>query len=260
MMRAMADTSALIEAIKRELRTREKTYAELADALEMSESSVKRMFSQKDMPLTRIDEICGFLGIDFATLAREVVNDTPLTSELTYEQEAALVKDPMLLLVAICVLSQWSFDQITQTYAVSDAQCTAKLLGLDKLGVIDLKPLNRYSLKVARTFRWRSDGPIRQFFLTHITGEYFGGRFDRPGENLLMVHGNINPAAAAVLAERMTRLGQDFASQHKADQKLDEEFRDGFTMILGLRRWEFSAFTGMRRRPAERAAMAAEGK
>lgn len=243
----MADTTLLIDILKLELKTQDRTYAELAQALDMSESSVKRMFSQKEMPLSRIDEVCRFLNTDFASIARAVANAVPLMSELTYAQETAVAGDPKLLLVAICVLSYWTFDQMVATYKLSEAECTGKLLALDKVGVIELKPLNRYTLKVAKTFRWLPDGPIRQFFLTHIVGEYFGGRFDKEGETLLMVHGNINNAVAASFAERIARLSQDFGAQHLADQKLDPRHRDGFTMILGLRRWEFSAFTDMRR-------------
>jgi DNA-binding Xre family transcriptional regulator len=244
----MADTTLLIDVIKQELKSRNKTYADMAGALEMSESSIKRMFSKKEMPLSRIDDVCRFLGTDFADLARKVANALPLMTELTYEQEAAVVKDPLLLLVAICVLSYWEYEQIVQIYQLTEAQCTAKLLALDKLGVIELKPMNRYRLKVAKTFRWRGDGPIRGYFTQHVVGEYFAGRFDREGETLLMVHGNINRAVAPNFVERINRIGQDFAAQHLADKKMDEKHRDGFTMIVGFRRWEFSAFTGMRRK------------
>lgn len=243
----MSDTALLIDVMKQELKAQDKTYADLAEALEMSESSVKRMFSKKEMPLTRVDDICRLLNTDFAELSRKVAHATPLMAQLTYEQETAVSKDPKLLLCAICVLSYWMFEQIVQTYQITEAETTAHLVTLDKLGVIELKPLNRYRLKVAKTFKWRSDGPIRQYFLQHVVGEYFGGRFDRDGETLMMVHGNINRATAPVFVERLQRLGQDFSAQHLADQKIDAKHRDGFTMIVGFRRWEFSAFTGLRR-------------
>jgi Cro/C1-type HTH DNA-binding domain len=243
----LSDTALLIDVMKQELRAQEMTYAHVAEALEMSESSVKRMFSKKEMPLTRVDDICRLLNTDFAELSRRVSVAVPLVGELTYEQELAVSKDPKLMLCATCVLSHWTFEQIVQTYQISELETTACMLMLDKLGVIELKPLNRYRLKVSKTFTWRSDGPIRQFFLTHIVGEYFGGRFDQDGEMLLMVHGSINEAIAPTFVERLQRLGQDFSAQHLADQKIDPKHRDGFTMIVGFRRWEFSAFTGLRR-------------
>jgi transcriptional regulator with XRE-family HTH domain len=243
----MADTTLLIDVLKRELKAHGKTYAELATALAVSESSVKRMFSQKEMSLSRLDDICRFLHTDFATLSRAALELAPGLSELSYAQEAAVVKDPLLLLVAICVLSHWRFEEVVEVYAITEAQCVARFAALDKLGVIELKPLNRYRLKVAKTFRWLPDGPIRQYFMQHIVGEYFGGRFDRAGETLLMVHGNFGKASAIEFAERLTRLGQDFAAQHLTDQKLSEEHREGHTLIVGLRHWEFSGIGQFRR-------------
>lgn len=243
----LSDTALLIDVMKQELKAQDMTYAHVAEALEMSESSVKRMFSKKEMPLTRVDDICRLLNTDFAEISRRVSLAIPLMSELTYEQELAVSKDPKMLLCAICLLSYWTFEQIVGTYQISEAQTTVCFVQLDKLGFIELKPLNRYRLKVAKTFTWRSDGPIRQYFLTHVVGEYFGGRFDGEGETLMMVHGNINEAMAPTFVERLQRLGQDFSAQHLADQKIDPKHRDGFTMIVGFRRWEFSAFTGLRR-------------
>ena len=66
----MSTTADLITVLKRELKTAGITYAQLAVALGMAESSIKRMLSQGDMPLSRIDAICQVLRTDFAELAR----------------------------------------------------------------------------------------------------------------------------------------------------------------------------------------------
>ena len=54
----MPQTAALVDALKRELRTRKLTYAQVATHLAMSEASVKRMFSRNEFTLERIDAIC----------------------------------------------------------------------------------------------------------------------------------------------------------------------------------------------------------
>jgi hypothetical protein len=50
-----------------------------------------------------------------------------------------------------------------------------------------------------------------------------------------------------VFVERIQRVAQDFAKQHLADQKLPADMRDGYTLLLAMRRWEFEAFTALRR-------------
>ncbi len=243
----MSTTADLVLALKKELKSAHMTYADLARALGMAESSVKRMLAKGDMPLSRIDAICRALKLDFADLARRVADAQPLLAEMTQEQERAVVADKKLLLAAICVLSQWTLEQITAYYRLSEAEGIKYLAQLDRIGIIELRPLNRYRLKLAKTFRWRPHGPVMTYFREHALMDYYAGGFDGPGEGLLMVHGAISRALAPAFLERMQRVAQDFAQQHLADQKLHETDREGYTLLLAMRRWEFEAFAALRR-------------
>jgi len=245
----MSSTQDLVAALKAELRASGITYAQLAKDLKLAESSVKRIFAKGDMPLSRIDEVLAVLKMDFAELAARVVHAQPLVKELTLDQEKAVVADRKLLLVAISVLSHWTFEQIVSTYTLSDAECVAALVRLDRLGIIDLRPLNRYRLKLDKTFRWRPMGPVMTYFRRHVVDDYFNGGFNGEGETLMLVHGQIGRAQAAMFVERLQRLAQDFAQQHLADQKLPPQQKDGYTMVIGMRSWLFAAFRDLQRRP-----------
>ena len=89
----MSTTADLVSAIKKELKAAHMTYTDLAVALGLAESSVKRMLAKGDMPLSRIDAMCRALKLDFADLARRVADTQPLLAELTQEQERAVVAD-----------------------------------------------------------------------------------------------------------------------------------------------------------------------
>ncbi len=243
----MSTTADLITALKRELKSARMSYADLAAALGLAESSVKRMLSRGDMPLSRIDAICRALKLDFADLARCVADAQPLLAQLTAEQERAVVADKKLLLVAICVLSQWTLEQIVAAYRLSEAECIGYLVQLDRIGIIELRPLNRYRLKLAKAFRWRPHGPVMDYFRDNALLDYFSGGFDGAGEGLLLVHGSVSRSLAPLFLERMQRVAQDFAQQHLADQKLQEKDREGYTLLLAMRSWEFEAFTAFRR-------------
>jgi DNA-binding Xre family transcriptional regulator len=243
----MSTTADLVTALKKELKAAQMTYADLARGLGMAESSVKRMLAKGDMALSRIDAICRVLKLDFAELARRVADAQPLLSQLTQEQERAVVADKKLLLAAICVLSQWTLEQITTEYRLTQAECIRYFAQLDRIGIIELKPLNRYRLKLAKTFRWRAHGPVMDYFREHAVLDYFAGGFDGPGETLLLVHGAVSRAIAPSFVDRLQRVAQDFAQQHQADQKLPAKEREGYTLVLAMRSWEFSAFTQLRR-------------
>ncbi len=243
----MSTTADLVIALKRELKAARMSYADLALALGLAESSVKRMLSKGDMPLSRIDAICRALKLDFADLARRVADAQPLLAQLSQDQERAVVADKKLLLVAICVLSQWTLDQIVASYRLSEAQCIGYLAQLDRIGIIELRPLNRYRLKLAKAFRWRPHGPVMEYFRDNALLDYFSGGFDAAGEGLLLVHGSVSRALAPSFFERMQRVAQDFAQQHLADQKVQDKDRCGYTLLLAMRSWEFEAFAALRR-------------
>ncbi|MDW5442537.1 helix-turn-helix transcriptional regulator [Polaromonas sp. SM01] len=243
----MSTSADLVTALKKELKSAQMTYADLARALGMAESSVKRMLSRGDMPLSRVDAICRALKLDFADLARRVADSQPLLAELTEAQEKAVVADKKLLLTAICVLSQWTLEQITGSYRLTETECIKYFAQLDRIGIIELKALNRYRLKLAKTFRWRPHGPVMDYFRDNALLDYFSGGFDGSGEGLLLVHGAISRGLAPSFLERMQRVAQDFAQQHQADQKLADKDREGYTLLLAMRSWEFEAFTALRR-------------
>ena len=243
----MSSTKDLVTALKAELKAAGITYADLAAHLDMAESSIKRMFSQADMPLSRIDECLRVLRMDFADLARRVADAQPLRGELSLEQERSVIADPKLLLMAICCLSQWTFDQIVTTYTYSDAEAVTYLAKLDRLGIIELRPMNRYRLLVAKTFRWRPNGPVMDYFRHHVAADYFDAAFDGEGEMLMLVHGQIGRSLAIAFNERLGRVAQDFAQQHLADQKLPPDQKRPYTLLIGMRSWLFEAFRDLKR-------------
>ncbi len=243
----MTTTADLVLILKKELKAARMTYADLAQSLGMAESSVKRMLSKGEMTLSRIDTICHALKLDFGELANMLSQARPLLSEMTEAQEKAVVSDKKRLLVTICVLSQWTLTQMMNAYQLTEVEGIKYLTQLDRIGIIELRPLNRYTLKLSKVFRWRPQGPVMRFFREHALMDYFSGGFDGPGETLMVVHGSVARSVAPQFMERLQRVAHDFAQQHLADQKLAEKDREGYTLLLGMRRWEFEAFTKLRR-------------
>ena len=85
------------------------------------------------------------------------------------------------------------------------------------------------------------------YFRENAVLDYFSGGFGGHGEGLLMVHGTISRSLAPTFMERLQRVAQDFSQQHQADQKLADKDREGYTLVLAMRSWEFGAFEQLRR-------------
>lgn len=243
----MSSPEQVLDVLRAELRATGITYKGLAERIGVSESSVKRMFGQKDMALSRLAQICQVTGIAMEDVLRRAADARPQADALTLPQETSLVANPRLLLMAICCLGHWSLEQVIETYRLTEAESITLLAELDRLGLIELKPLNRYSLRVSNAFRWLPDGPVQRFFREHVVADYFAGGFTRPGEALMCLPARLSSASAQELAQKIAQLAGDLARLHRNDRRLPLDDREGYTLLLGFRSWEFAAFTALRR-------------
>ena len=246
----MSTPEAVIQVLRANLRAARITYKVLASRVGLSESSLKRVFGQKDMSLSRLNRICKAAGIAMEDVLRQAADQAPRTDMLTLAQERSLSSDPRMLLVAICCLGSWRLAQIVETYDLTEAECIHCLARLDRLGLIVLKPDNSYRLKVSHTFHWRPDGPAQQFLRAHVVPDYFNAGFEHEGEAVLCVPARVSLNSAVEMVQKIRQLGTDLARLQQQDLKLEPAARDGYTLLVGLRCWEFSAFTALRRPPA----------
>jgi transcriptional regulator with XRE-family HTH domain len=255
----MAQSAALIDVLKRELKARGVRYADLARHLHLSEASVKRLFSGRSFTLSRLDQICSYAGIEFPDLARALAREDILVSQLTYEQEKEIVSDRKLFLVAVCVLNHVNAEQIVRKYDITEAECVGLLARLDRLEFIELQPGNRVRLLVSRTFSWLPDGPIQRFFNEQAHNEFFRSRFDRADEFMLVVNGMLSGHSSAAVVERLKKVAREFSALHSEDMRLPLEQRSAMSVLVAFRHWELDAFAELKRQrqPAMRLVNAA---
>jgi DNA-binding Xre family transcriptional regulator len=243
----MAQTRALIGALKQVLKSRQITYAELARRLAMSEASIKRVFARQTFTLERLDRICDLLGIEITDLAKMVEHDAERVTALTWAQEKEIVSNPKLLLVAVHALNHWTLDEIVEHYVISRTDCIRELARLDRLRIIDLLPNNRIKLLVARNFSWLPDGPIRQLFRSQVQTDFFSGRFDGKGETLAFVSGMLSANSNAVILNHIRRISAEFTELHNQDTGLAFADRFGTSLMIAMRPWLPEMFKKLRR-------------
>ena len=244
----MAQSGALVDVLKRELKARGVTYAQVARKLELSEASVKRMFSRRDFTLRRLDEICELTSAEFSDLARLLQRQDTLISQLTWEQEKEIVSNRKLFLVAVCALNHVTLEQMIAAYQIEKAECIQLLLKLDRLGFIQLQPNNRIKLLVSHSFSWLPDGPIQRFFNQQAHNEYFRSRFDRRHEYMVVVNGMLSGNSSATMVSRLKRVAREFSELHNEDARSRRGGRSSMSLLVAIRHWELDAFAELRRR------------
>ncbi len=244
---SMSQAILLVETLKKGLRQRGLTYARVARALHLSESSVKRLFSQRDLSLERVEQICRLMKIELTDLLELMHAAEARIAELTEEQEKVLVDDPKLLLVGILAISFWSFADILKTFRISRTDLVRLLVRLDRMRVIDLLPDNVIKVRLARNFAWRKDGPLQRFFEARIQQQFFESTFSRPGELRIVTFGALSRRSNELLQQRLRHLSEEFDSLVQEDKSLDHKMRRATTIILAIRTWEPAQFTALRR-------------
>lgn len=242
----MAQTTALVDALKQVLREQGITYADVAKKLKLSLPSVKRLFADKQFSLRRLDQVCEMAGIEISDLARRVQQDKEI-SQIAWEHEEELVSDLKLLIVAVSALNRWSFSEIFSTYKLSEPELIQRLARLDRMKLIELMPGNRIRPLVSTSFHWHSGGPIQRFFEAQVQADFFKCAFNQPGELRLFVTGMLSRDSNAQIQQKMQRLAQDFRHLNEEDKTLPLAERFGTSLVLALRPWELAVFAKLRR-------------
>lgn len=242
----MAQTTVIMEALKKALKEHGLTYQQVAQELELSEASVKRLFASRQFSLKRLDQVCEMMGLEISDLVRGLTPEARINS-LSREQEQALVSETPLLLIAICAVNHWTFEQILETYRFSEPELIQYLARLDRMGIIELLPGNRIKALISHDFSWQKNGPIQAFFESQVQGDFFQCHFNRPGELRLFLSGMLSTHANEAMQQKMRRLAQEFRHSHQEDLRLPLDQRHGMSLMLALRPWEMAAFEQFRR-------------
>ncbi|MRV74944.1 helix-turn-helix domain-containing protein [Duganella sp. FT92W] len=243
----MSHTSLMIDALKRQLKAKAITYAELGKRIGLSEPSVKRMFAQRSFTLERLEQVLDVVGMDFAELAQAATDAPQLISQLTYAQEEEIIGDTKLLVVAVAALNQIPVDEIAAVYRISVAETVKYLLRLDRIGFLTLLPNNRVKLLVSRTFSWIPNGPIQTWFRQEASGDYLDTRFAGSHELMRLVSVMLSPRSTRALLERLKQVADEFSQQHQDDARLPYDQRHSITFLLAARPWMPEAFKALMR-------------
>lgn len=243
----MEQSQRLIDTLKKELRRAGKTYADVAEHLNLSEASVKRLFSERNFSLERVEKIAFLVGFDLGELVDVMRQGQKRISQLSEEQEAEIATDMLLVLVAISVLNGFTMEDLLRGYQLTEAQCIQKLAHLDRLKILELLPGNRIRLLVSPNFNWLPQGPIQKLFREKVEQDFFNTQFDRDSEKLIVLNGVFSPTGNAEMQEKMESFALEFNETMRRESKLPMQAKYGNTMVLALRQWRYSVFDSLAR-------------
>ena len=239
-------TRAIVETLKKVLKARGMTYADLALALRVSTPTIKRLFSQRTFTLERLEEILKVLELDFHELARMSHGRRSGPAELSAEQENALAKDARLFSVFWLLCNEWRFDEIVSEFRLGAAQITSYFARLERLRLIDWRPGNRARLRVPKHYVWRTGGPLRKAYGLKVVTEFMRARFDAPHDAFHFEAQELSAESAIVVKRRLERVAAEINELVEIDAATPAKKRVTLGVLLACRPWSISIVHALR--------------
>ena len=233
-------TREIVETLKKVLKSRGMTYAELARSLGLSTPTVKRLFSERSFTLERLEDILRVLETDFYELARMSRGANGGTAELSLEQETALARDARLFSIFWLIANEWRFDEIVAEFRISAAQLTGFYARLDRLRLIDWRPGNQARLRVTKHYVWRRGGPLRKAYGLKVINEFMRSRFDSPVDAFHFEALELSSESAVVVKRRLERVAAEINELVEADACAPAKKRVALGVLLACRPWSIS--------------------
>ncbi len=243
------DTAAQItDALKKALKARGMTYAALGRHINLSEGSVKRLFSTHSFTLRRLGQICGALEVDFYDIAKIARSQPASGARLSIAQEAALASNHRLLVIFHLLLNDWTIEEMVARYDISNREVLRLMRRLHEMRLIEFVHPNRVRRLTTTAVEWRNDGPVRKAYQKYVVREFFDSPFSTRNQVLHFDSKELSASSIAVMSRRIDRLLGEFNELAEIDASLPRSEKQSVGMVLAIRPYVLSLFAELKRK------------
>lgn len=122
--------------IKDLLKKKDITYEALAEQMECSVPTIKRILGPEELTLNRLLQLCEIVDIDLAELEALTGEEETREERFTEQQEAFLAKNPSYFAYLMKLFGGETPKQIAEKYGLNQRSTDKYLIGLEKHGLI----------------------------------------------------------------------------------------------------------------------------
>ncbi|MBC7465661.1 MAG: helix-turn-helix transcriptional regulator [Bdellovibrio sp.] len=234
----MATSATLIETLKNNLKARGITYKKLAIKWGLSEASVKRLMSDGDLSLSRIETACELMSISFSELIKLTPFEVEIVDQLLKpEHEEEFAQELRLYHFWTLLLEGQTVRQIEKKYVVSVNDVQKFLLQLDRMKLIELHPKNRVKILEQNRRLLRKDGPMGKVLLQQAKTSFL----EHPFKNSLLEHlrftmYKLSPQSAIRYKTKIDKMITEMKNESQIEAELPESIE--FGLLAALRPWQ----------------------
>lgn len=220
MSTSQQDIQALLQALKKTIRARGFTYADLAKRMSVSEVTVKRLFSSDNVSMKHLLSACDVLNVsllEIAAIARDfshseyILNDT---------QDRFFAASPRHYAIFIDLYRRKPASEVKKYWHLSERDFFKILRDLEKLGLLDVHPKNDYRFKMTGPVRVPKQGKLIKLFHAHNIEflEYVQANAERSEHFLQTSEVLLSKEHAAALLNELQEIAKKVRSQSFVDE------------------------------------------
>ncbi len=248
----MTQTNDLLLALQGVLKSRGITYRQLAKKINVSETTVKRMFSRKNIDLKRLQEICNFLDLNFFDLAKIAANNSGETDCLTLQQEQTLAENAQLFNLFCLLAKGTSLVHVKNLFSFGDTELRQHLKTLERAQLIERHPGDEVRILVNRHFRCIKNGPVHVAYFRDLKNDFMNSEFDGSHDSIILTTFLLPKKEFLNLERRIESLIRDIRALDSLSARSTGGKKESFlnmTLMTAYRPWLFSPILKMKSDP-----------
>jgi transcriptional regulator with XRE-family HTH domain len=234
--------SATYATLRQLLKARGLGPGEIAEALGVSERSLRRWFSDGGLTLEQLEKLCALVQLsvfDLYELASRTAEYRP--KRLTLRQERELAEDYVLIFVFVHLLNGWRPSELEREANMPPALMIVTLSRLEKIGLIENLPGGHVKLMTAREIEWHENGPMRR----HVQG-YINYHFNNLNINEHNFLGKteslkLSVASIAEIESKFAKLMDEIRDMARIDMTRASTDKRWYAILLAARSVVFGA-------------------
>lgn len=237
------ETTRIVSSLKRVMKARGVTYAQLARDIGLSEPSIKRILSRATLTVHRLEQICVALDVsihEVSRLASELGAEEE--DQLTLDQETALASDMKLLACFYLLANGRTPREIMSELGAEEKQMRRWLVRLHSLRLVELRDGLRARARTTSAVAWRKDGPVRKVYEKRAREEFLQSTFAGRHEVQTFRSAELSEASWTVFLRKLEKLAGEFRDLAEIDRSLASRDKRSVAMLFAGRPWVFSAF------------------
>lgn len=225
----MSEYELLAENLKKILKKKKWTYTAIAEQIDVSETSVKRLLNGTDGSIQKIAQICKLCDISFTELVDLSFKQNEKRFYLPTDTDEFFASYFNYFSFFILIYRfQWSIEQIQTTFNLTDASISKYLKKLEELKIIERHDCNKFKFLVEGNLHTTpQNGPLfnvwRQQTANNFIEHVIKSSQDRQRYCLKDYTGQLTEQNYLNFISKLSDLSQEFLKQSHQDSLMNDK-------------------------------------